>query len=95
MPPRGCAVNRDRLAVIITTLLDESVGARRAGRNYALPAAWCDSIATELGEWLHELRPAVEGCLTCGAALVQPATGRRRKYCPRPATCRDKAARAA
>ena len=29
--------------------------------------------------------PASDGCENCDAELIQPATGRRRRYCPEPA----------
>lgn len=83
----------ERLGLLVTTLLGEADLARRSGRAYCVPIAWAEAWADELGELMHELRSDVPGCLVCGVPLVQPATGRPRKYCSK--SHRDKAARAA
>ena len=68
----------------------------RLEREYGVPLGWMEDLAIDLSALLEELR-AMETvgarCVICGVPLVQPSTGRRRKYCSR--AHRDRAARVA
>ena len=88
-------MNRERAAAWVTQILEQVERARRVGRAYALPVPWAEALAADLGELMHDLRPVATGCAVCGAPLQQKSRGAPRKYCPRPARCRDKAARKA
>jgi len=86
---------RDRLAHWTAALISEI--APKLEAEYGAPMGWAADLADDIAEHLAALREADQrveaGCVVCGADLVQPATGRRRKYCGR--SCRDRASRAA
>lgn len=85
--------SRDRLAHWIYALRHEI--APKFEREYGAPMGWTEDLADDLSEYLAEERPAASTarCEMCGDALPPPSgRGPRRRYCPRPRRCRDRAA---
>jgi hypothetical protein len=87
-PHHAPAPTDAELARIAHIALDAIEKRYRGTASFGLIRRALDRLAVSAPATSTDAEQAEDGCRSCGAELVQPATGRRRKYCDA-LTCQD------